>query len=78
MVQNPVKFGCGNECQKIEKIASFHNAKLRFFLLKNTISCGLFSLPTKPVVGSKFHHFIDAVRFQASFSGFIQDLMSRT
>jgi len=34
----------------IEKAAHFHNGKLRFFWVKNTISCGSFNLPTKPIV----------------------------
>jgi hypothetical protein len=37
----------------IEKQAIFHNVNLTFFSTKNTISCGIFSLPTKPIVESK-------------------------
>jgi len=33
-VQNPGKNQCGNECENLENFASFHNAKLWFFLRK--------------------------------------------
>jgi hypothetical protein len=34
----------------VEKATAFHNFYLMFFYPKNTISCGLFSLPTKHIV----------------------------
>jgi hypothetical protein len=54
MVQFRVKIGALTTPKKIRKTARFHNAKLRFFLLKYTISCGRFSLPAKRVVDGFF------------------------
>jgi hypothetical protein len=50
-----LKSGAATNPYKIEKSAPFHNAKLRLFWTKNTISCGGFNLPTKPVVACKNH-----------------------
>jgi hypothetical protein len=44
-----IKTGAVLTGKKVEKNTAFHNAKLRVFLPKNTISCGSLSLPTKPL-----------------------------
>jgi hypothetical protein len=53
MVQFRVKFGAATNMKNLQKFARFHNAKLRFFQTRNTISCGRFSLPAGYVVGAK-------------------------
>jgi hypothetical protein len=49
-VQFRAKFGATSDGKKLPKKAKIHNAKLRFFSGKNTISWGDFCLPTKAVV----------------------------
>jgi hypothetical protein len=41
----------------LENSTVFHNGKLRFFWVENTISCGGFDLPTKSVVVIKIPSF---------------------
>jgi len=53
MVQFRVKYGAATNMKNVGKTGHFHNAKLLFFGTKNTISCGCFNLPTKPVVFEK-------------------------
>jgi hypothetical protein len=53
MVQFRVKFGAATNARNIRKFAEFHNAKLRFFGVKNTISSGGFYLHTKHLVARK-------------------------
>jgi hypothetical protein len=54
MVQFWIKFDAATNAKTVQKSADFHNAKLRFFWAKNTISCGGFGLLTKPVVPAQF------------------------
>jgi len=56
MVQIRVKFSVATTANNVLNFAHFYNPKLRVFLMKNTISCGGFSLPTKPVVDAKNRH----------------------
>jgi hypothetical protein len=45
-----MEIGAEKRWEIIKKQAAFHNVYLRIFCQKNTISCGLFSLPTKHIV----------------------------
>jgi hypothetical protein len=47
-----VKFGAATNVKNVLKMRGFHNAKLRFFWVKNTISCSSFSLPALHIVST--------------------------